>query len=283
MSLKKAGFRGQRYEHQWVISALAVFVALLLLPLPGNTKEERNNTNLPKNTKEETINIELPPAPDNGSPEEDFSAGGTRNNRSRKTICGVHQQQFAYLLGNRNREFTADPHPTFWFYIPHKMHQAAQMSFVLTELETGKKIYERSIEKIEGSGITGVDLPREKQYALSPTVNYAWSLTVNCGEDQETAITLEGWLTRLAFKSNLQNQLATTDEVEKHKVYLQHNLLYDALTELAQHRIAKPNNQQTKIAWNQLLATLGWPDLIEQRAEIHPQVVDMQISAKEKS
>ncbi len=273
MSLKLAGSGGRWQKNQWVLSVLTLLLPLLLLPQPGNTKENKNN------------NSRLPAAPDTGAPEEDFSAGGTRDSQLRNSACGAAQQQIAYLLGNRNREFTSSAYPTFWFHIPRTMNNITQMKFVVTELETGNKIYERVIGETNRSGVIGIDLPQENQYALSPKANYTWSLKVDCDQtDQESEIALEGWITRLPLtaKSQLQNQLAAATEAEKHRVYLQHNLLYDALTQLAQHRIAKPNNIQTETAWNQLLATLGWQDLIEQKSKICPSFIDMQISTNQK-
>ncbi len=275
MSSKTAGSRGQWQKNQWAISALTLLIALLLIPQPGNTEEKKSNSN--------SNNNRLPPAPDTGSPEEDFSAGGTRDNRRRDTVCGVKEQQIAYLLGNRNREFTLSAYPTFWFHIPDTMNKIAQMKFVVTELETGKKIYERAIQETKRSGITGIALPKEEKYALSPRVNYTWSLEVDCARtDRESEIILEGWLTRLSSDSKLKNHLATASETEKHTVYLKHNLLYDALTELAQRRMNKPNDIQIETAWNQLLTTLGWQDLVEQKFKICPSFIDMQISAKKK-
>ncbi|MGL5795962.1 MAG: DUF928 domain-containing protein [Waterburya sp.] len=58
-------------------------------------------------------------------------------------------------------------------------------------------------------------------------------------------------------------------KLEKYKVYLQHNLLYDALTDLAELRIAKPNNTNIEVAWTDLLSKLGWQDVSD---------VDMQIA-----
>ena len=275
MSSKTASSRGQSQKNQWAISALTLLIALLLVPQPGNTEEKKSNSNSNSN------NNRLPPAPDTGSPEEDFSAGGTRDNRLRDTVCGVKERQIVYLLGNRNREFTLSAYPTFWFHIPNTMNKIAQMKFVVTELETGKKIYERAIQETKRSGITGIALPKEEKYALSPRVNYTWSLEVDCARtDRESEIILEGWLTRLSSDSKLKNQLASASETEKHAVYLKHNFLYDALTELAQRHINQPNNTQIETAWNQLLTTLGWQDLIEQKSAISPSFVDMQISAK---
>ena len=132
---------GSRWtKNKWAISVFTLLIALLLLPQPGNTKEKKSNNN------------RLPPAPDTGSPEEDFSAGGTRDNKPKNTLCGVDGQQIAYLLGNGNREFTSSAYPTFWFYIPHATDKIAQIKFVITELETGKKIYDRVIQGTKDNG-----------------------------------------------------------------------------------------------------------------------------------
>ena len=271
MSLKKVCLRGQRQKNQWAIATITLLVALLLVCQPGNAKEEKKNNHSRR----------LPPAPSTGAPEGDFSAGGTRDNRHKNNVCGVDKEQIAYLLGNKNREFTSSAYPTFWFYIPDLGNKIARMNFAVRELETGKKIYNRVIKGTKEWGIIGIDLPKEQKYALSPEVNYTWSLKLDCAQtDRESEIALEGWLTRLPLgsTSQFQNQLATTSEAEKHTVYLQHNLLYDALTQLAQHRIAKPNNIQIETAWNQLLATLGWQELIHHESAIETSIVDVQIS-----
>ena len=69
---------------------------------------------------------------------------------------------------------------------------------------------------------------------------------------------------RLLPDTELQNRLATVSESEKYRVYLEHNFLYDALNELAQHRTKEPSNLKTVTAWNQLLKELGWEDLARQ-------------------
>lgn len=284
--------KSQRRKNQWTISALTLLAILLFIAQPGNTKEKKSNNN-----------NRLPPAPDTGSPEEDFSAGGTRK-KLENAVCSeqyhrasptaespsqvdgarkrsLHslpelEQNLVYLLGNRNREFTSSAYPTFWFHIPATMNRITQMKFVVRELETGKKIYDRPIQG-EKSGIIGITLPKEQKYALSPGVNYAWSLEVDCSQNQETEIALEGWVTRVSSHPKLQDRLAAASKTERHQVYLKHNLLYDALTELAQRRMAEVNNTQVATAWNQLLTELGWQDLVRQQSAIEPIILDIAV------
>ena len=232
---------------------------------------------VPHSGSTETVKKSLPPPPDTGSPEEDFSAGGTRDSHLTK-VCGVNGQSLAYLLGNKNRELTLSAYPTFWFYISNNAKQITQIKFVLAELETNKKIYERTV-RVPKSGAMGIALPHQQQYSLSANVNYSWSLEVDCAESKgEPAIALEGWLYRVASTPDLQNQLAAFQS-EKYQVYLQHNLLYDALNDLAQRRLAEPNNPRLAIAWQQLLIELGWQDLTQQSA-VEPYLLEAEISNK---
>ena len=251
MKFLRNTLKSQR-QNQWIDTILSLLIVLLLTQ-PGYTKEKKSDRQ------------RLPPAPDTGSPEEDFSAGGTRDNRHLNTVCGIDRGKIVYLLGNRTREYTSSAHPTFWFHLPDTIDKVAGMKFVVTELETGEKVYEGAVEE-KKAGITGISLPKEPQYALSPETNYAWSLKVDCAGTNGSEIALEGWLFRVSPDTKLKNNLAAVSQTEKHEVYLKHNLLYDALTELGHRRIDKPHNVQLEIAWNQLLTELGWQDLIQQQS-----------------
>ena len=261
MSLKKAGFKSRCQKNYWV--TLVIPLVVLLLILPGNAKEKKGNNR-------------LPPAPDTGAPKEDFSAGGTRDNRRVDMVCGVGREQIAYLLGSENREFTLSAHPTFWFHIPSSLNKEARLKFTLEELETGKKIYDGSLERTESS-IMGISLPKEEPYALSPETNYAWSLEIDCTGANQPEI-VSGWVTRLSSQSKLQNKLATTPEANKHTVYLEHNILYDALCQLAHRRMAKPNDAWVETEWNQLLTELGWRELVQHESPNKPSISLLPIS-----
>jgi hypothetical protein len=255
------------FSRVWRLIFITCLMILFFAPQSGQAKEKNNQSN------------RLPPAPDTGSPEEDFAAGGTRDGQLKNTVCGTNTENIVYLLGNKNREFTASAYPSFWFHIPQNMNGINQMKLVVTELTTGKKIYDRILPKPQQPGIIGVNLPQSPQYALSPKTNYTWSLQVDCaGEKQEPEIALTGWLSRLSSNSKLENQLANTSELNKYKVYLQNNLLYDALNDLAELRIAQPNNTNIEIAWTDLLSKLGWQDLTETKSAVYHYVRDMKIS-----
>ena len=249
--LNSIGSKQQKQARKIAIASTTLCSIFFLSPYPGNTEESQNNS--------------LPSPPDTGSPEEDFAAGGTRKNHQFNKICGVAGQEIIYLLGNNNREFTASAYPTFWFYIPDNLEQVKQIKFVLKELETGNKIYNRPIEIPEKLGIIGIKIPPEPQYALTPNINYHWSLEIDCIEpNYKPVIALSGWLRRLPSNLDLQNQLAITPSEDKYQVYLQHDLLYDGLDYLAKLYIAEPHNPRLKTSWNQLLVKMGWQDLAQE-------------------
>ncbi|MGD1918699.1 MAG: DUF928 domain-containing protein [Pleurocapsa sp.] len=237
-----------------------------MYPALGNTEEAKKRERA------------LPQAPDTGTPEEDFSAGGTRDNHLRDNICSVNNQKIVYLLGNRNREFTSSAYPTFWFHIPHGIAPKTNIKFVLEELETGKEIYNQIVPTRGKSTIKGIALPQNEINTLALNTNYIWSLEVSCPQTKEDSlIALSGWLSRLPTNSLLQNQLSITPKQKRYQVYLEHELLYDALSELAQYRIAEPNNKQIETAWNLLLKELGWQDLIQQSNMAKPYVLDTKL------
>ena len=213
-----------------------------------------------------TQNSSLPNAPDTGTPEEDFQSAGTRDNQTATKACQADSQQIIYLLGNDIRESTLAAYPVFWFNFVNTKRNIARLEFVLEEFDTGNEVYSRTINTYQNSAIVGIPLPHKERYALVPNKNYSWSLYIDCiGEQQET-LKLTGWLRRLLPNAELQNQLATASDREKYRVYKKHNLLYDALNELAQRRAREPNNLKVTTAWNQLLHELGWHNLIQQPA-----------------
>lgn len=206
----------------------------------------------------------LPSSPNTGSPEEDFAAGGSRNNPLHAQLCGENSQ-IAYVLGDHNREYTLSAYPIFWFHIPQSLENVAQINFSLTDLASGKEVYRRGVEVPEKAGIMGISLPKHPQYALSAGVNYSWHLEIDCAQsDGESVFALEGWLQRLPVDQNVQAKLATVAQNNQYTFYLQHNLLYDALSNLAQRRMVEPKNADLAIAWQQFLSELGWQDLVKQ-------------------
>ena len=207
---------------------------------------------------------DLPPAPSTGTPEGTSSAGGTRGEPKINRVCNFTNQSLVYLLDSGIRDFTIVAHPIFWFYSSHTAGQIDYLEFTLAEVETTKTIYRTKVNLQERSGIMGIALPPEKQYALETNKDYSWNLQVHCSrQDSKPDLVFQGWLRRLPITSKLQKDLATFP-ARHYSVYLENNILYDALTNLVQLRQQKPNDPQIRKAWNHLLKDLGKEELIPQ-------------------
>ena len=207
---------------------------------------------------------DLPPAPITGTPEGNSSAGGTRGESKIEQICNSTNQSLVYLLDSGIRDFTIAAYPIFWFYSPYTAGQIDYLEFALTEVQTNQTIYRTKVNPRERSGIMGIALPQEKKYALELNKDYSWSLQVYCSQqDNRADIVFEGWLRRLPMTSSLEKDLAAFPS-QHYSVYLENNILYDALTNLAQLRQKKPNDPQIIKAWNKLLIDLGRQELIPQ-------------------
>ena len=207
---------------------------------------------------------DLPPAPNTGTPEGSSSAGGTRGEPKINRVCNFSNQSLVYLLDSGIRDFTIAAHPIFWFYRPHSAEQIDYLEFALAEVETTQTIYRTKVNLQERSGIMGIALPQEQQYALKPNNDYSWSLQIYCSQqDDKPDLVFEGWLRRLPITPSLEKDLAAFP-AEHYSVYLENNILYDALTNLAQLRQNKPNDPEIIQAWNQLLIDLGRKELISQ-------------------
>lgn len=264
---------GKRTNHNQVWVGIASSLLLLWLSsiaLPGNTESKNQNRQ-----------NQLPQSPNTGSPESDFSAGGTRGESTISNICHPSPEELVYLLGTENREFSLSSHPTFWFYFPQSVDPEVPINFVVKEAETDKTIYSQAIKQEVKPGIVGIALPNQKSYALAPETNYSWSLAIDCQHsDRDSDLVLTGWLQHQPADSEMAEQLATTPPLEKYHIYMEQNLLYDAVTQLAQARIDSPQNLQVKDDWQDLLSELGLPNLSDSKAIAQPRLLETNVSLK---
>ncbi len=205
--------------------------------------------------QQDSLEDSLPAPPETGSPEDSFSAGGTRDNHQRMSFCGAKDQQVSFLLGAGSRETTVERYPSFWFYLPEDLEPLVQMEFVLRELDTNRELY-RSQKTSAQKGIVGVKIPPNKGNALSPQMNYRWELLISC---EKSTHALDGWINFVPMDSSLREELALVSQEEKFKIYWQENLIYDAVSNLAITR-TETDSPSLENAWQQMLSDLGWQD-----------------------
>jgi hypothetical protein len=206
-------------------------------------------------------NSQLPSSPDTGTSEDNSSPGGSRTDFEQQTACQERNVALTSLIGNEIKEFTVSKYPTFWFYIPYIANEIERLEFILEDAQEKQTIYRTPIELSKKAGIIKVAIPQEARYSLKQDKNYTWHLQGYCYRDGNNPdIAISGWINRLAPDLQLQSQLAASKS-QKYNIYLQNNIMYDAVTELAEQYQANPKDFQIKNAWIDILKRLGAKDL----------------------
>lgn len=196
---------------------------------------------------------ELPEVPDTGKPETDSAPGATRTGSEDLGYCSPTDLPFTSLLAQNSVDYTISAFPTFWFYVPYLPEEIKYLEFRLTQLESKQIIYRTALE-LTKSGIIGITLPQESQYSLIPEQDYLWEVIVYCVNNETTQpdLTLEGWIHRVSQE---------LEEPVDYNVYIQEDLLYDAVTALIEAQQQQPSNRELKQDWLELLELLGWQEL----------------------
>lgn len=153
---------------------------------------------------------------------------------------------------------TAQPEPTFWFYIPfqssHQRTQPLQARFVLLN-EQREPVLRRPLRMNlpANPGIVQFTLPQDPSIwmpgqSLQANQSYNWFFTVLCEPDKPSRNPgVQGWIRRTSLppqptQATLQTQL---------QLAIEQKLGYDVLTFLA-----KTRNEDGK-AWEQFLQAVG--------------------------
>ncbi|MBD2778132.1 DUF928 domain-containing protein [Iningainema tapete] len=199
--------------------------------------------------------------PDEGEPR-----GRRRGGTSRREGCPELKTSLTALVpGDKynNDSFfgaTVAEYPTFWVYVPELPKNVRAAEFVLQDKE-GKDIYRTSIT-LTGQGVMGVSLPSQPQYALKQNTNYHWFFRVFCGEPQNKSeyFFVDAWLQRLALNPKLQQQLNVAKS-KQYSVFADHNLWYDAVTNLVELRRSNPDDRTLVQDWTNLLKSVGLVEL----------------------
>ncbi|WP_034937523.1 DUF928 domain-containing protein [Gloeocapsa sp. PCC 73106] len=202
----------------------------------------------------------LPKVPETGKPETEARPGGTRTGNLEDNSCNsATSLNPVSLLAQGSRDFTASEFPSFWFYLPYTQQQVENIEFILKNPEGEQIIYRTSVELTNQPGIRKVSLPSQPEYALALDTDYLWELIIYCqaNDTPNPDIKLEGWITRVEITGE------ETAVQPVYQSYIAQDILYDAVTQLAQLYHQNPDDQQYQADWKELLELLGYVDLIE--------------------
>ena len=157
---------------------------------------------------------------------------------------------------------TLQEHPNFWLYIPQASGIATQGEFVLQD-ESDRDLYRAFFDLPDDSGILKIALPKA-QNALEVGQKYHWYVKVFCRNEDSKAeyIFVDAWIERVAPTPEIERRLSASNSAE-YQVYMDHNILHDAINYSARMKKNYPNGIREQNRWHQLLSNLGLADLID--------------------
>ncbi|BAY48635.1 hypothetical protein SAMD00079811_62610 [Scytonema sp. HK-05] len=208
-----------------------------------------------------------PPPPDRGAP-------GNRGEGASRGECAALDLPLTALvpsykqrLSNSQEEgstmtkvwgLTSVEQPSFWFYVPYHQSDLQAIEFVL-QTDKNKTIYRTPVSVPQAPGIVRVQL-QNTTTPLETNKQYHWFFKVSVVCDPKQPPTLdyvEGWVQRVNLDAALRNQLKQPSPQQQVAIYALEGIWYDALTTLAELRLASPQDPRLAEDWKSLLKVIG--------------------------
>lgn len=140
--------------------------------------------------------------------------------------------------------------PTLWFYVPYSLTPKLPLQFVLQDDQDNEVYTGVPLTVFQTSpGIIKFSLP--STVALKIGKMYHWYFEIDCASD--APVFVEGWIQRTALKPALLSQLKQASPRQKVALYAANGIWFDALTTLAELRIANPSDSTLQDDWVSLL------------------------------
>lgn len=211
-----------------------------------------------------SANIRFAAPPDRGAPR----SGRARGGASRGECSATRLPLVTLVPANPSIPdhagsvgLTASPHPTFWFYLPLPLSLENSAEFLLLD-ENGHYLYNTTISNSQGhSGVIKVAVP-DTTPALAVNKTYIWIFQVNCGVGNP--ISTWGEIERVELDQSITTQLQQASTREQAELYATNGIWYEAITLLAELRLANPNDATLTTDWESLLESAGLADVAEQ-------------------
>ncbi len=186
--------------------------------------------------------VTTPPPPPNGDRIPRTDLGGS------SSACKATDKKLTALVPiESERGATRSQSPTLWFYIPDAAQDIASVELKINSRDEKNRLYQASIIQLPATpGVIGIRLPESLQSKLKEGEYYRWYFRLNCAanSNSEDNPVVNGWVRRVPA-----NDTATTD------------IWYDMLTDLANRRLAAPQNEKLKQEWRDLLKSVGLEQL----------------------
>lgn len=239
----------------YTIITINCFFAMKSNPATANTIESSSSNLKPKKS---TL-IYLPPV--NDAPQKG------RIHSSERIGCPKVDKSLTALVPERHLALTVSESPTFWFYIPYPANVLKSATMILWG-ENGNKIEQSTFLVKNTPGITKVRLPKT---TLETGKIYRVDFSVTChdgnGNTTGSTLPLITSIKRVSLDTNLASELqAATTPRDRYVLYAANSLWYEALTELAELRQERNEDEQIAADWESLLSQkeINLPELISE-------------------
>jgi hypothetical protein len=252
-----------------ISTATLIFFNFFVVSTAAYSQSLTKNNNSNSGQQNKTSPNNLPELPENGSPTGRREGGASRNS------CPILSTNLTAIVPgvkegkekSSSKSFlaaTISEYPTFWVYIPSLTQRTLLGEFIIQN-EVGEDIYRQSLTLPKKAGIVGVKAPSVPQYALTLDQKYHWYFRVFCDrrKTQSEYIYVDAWIQRVSLGSQVDTQL-TTNKPENYLDFVDYDIWYDGLTNLAMLRDRDPQNNQYKNDWTNLLQLLGLENLAQE-------------------
>ncbi|MDZ7962615.1 MAG: DUF928 domain-containing protein [Aulosira sp. DedQUE10] len=214
-----------------------------------------------------------PPPPDRGAPGnrgEGASRGGcTALGLPLTALVPSYEKRLSQDAGENTITqvwgLTSVEQPSFWFYVPYNQSFIGAIEFVLQN-DKNKTIYRTAVAVPPEPGIVRVQL-QNTPTILENKKPYHWFFKVRVACDPKQPAKLdyvEGWVQRVNLDVALRDRLKQSSPQQQAAIYAEKGLWHDALTKLAELRLANPQNSELTEDWKSLLKVIELENLATQ-------------------
>lgn len=192
--------------------------------------------------------------PNRGAPGETQDLGS-------RPLCKKAATPFTAISPSTNWGETLESHPTFWLYLPY---QASSVRLILRDEPTQQELYRTTFAVSDGDGVARFQLP-EAAPPLEVDRLYNWQFDFICDAENRSRYRVRGLIVRRTPPENLQTQMSGATPQEQIALLAERGFWYDALTSLAEQRLAAPD-PGLEAGWASLLehSSVGLEELSEE-------------------
>jgi len=157
------------------------------------------------------------------------------------------EQQLSPLLPSGRLGLTVASNPKFFAYIPKTT--AIAVEFII-ENEQGKGIARKRVDLTTTPSIVSVQFEKTP---LEVGKHYKWLISVVCQNGDPEDSFSEGIVRRIQPPSTLLAKLEKASAIEQVYIYAKSGIWHEAIADLANLRLAQPDNAELKAIWLNLL------------------------------